>query len=543
MSQGDPLSPFLFVLTVEVLNLMIKRATDLNLWSGLEVGNHGTRLTHLQYADNTIIFSPQNLNYLHNIKKTLILFQLSSGLKINFHKSEILGINISNNWLNVAAANLFCRVGSFPITYLGLPIGGIVSRLKLWDPLIERMNSKLATWKEKLLSIGGRLTLIKASLSNLLMYFMSLFPVPVGVVEKIKKIQRSFLWSGVMDKKSLALVRWDVVQLPKKLGGLNVSNTLNRNLGLLIKWVWRYFQEPNSLWREIIRQKYKYPPTLTMMDISTVNKGGPWKAICNHLLKNPIARNLLHTGFRMKIWNREDTYFWHSLWLSDTVLKSSFPRLFSISGLPLAKVASMGLWRDGLWVWDPPWTRPLRPRDVDEWAALSALLNQVSLSPIEKDELIWIHHKTGTFSVKSFYEEFAKNSEAQLVLVAKKIWKNLIPHRIEIFLWLALLGKIATKSKLAHMNIIPPSKNLCPFCKSGPEDVAHLMIHCIFSQAIWAWWLGLWELNWVWPENLELAFSQWHFPGKNSFFKKLWIASFMVIVVVSIERTEQHNFQ
>lgn len=430
----------------------------------------------------------------------------------------------------MAASNLFCRVGRFSIIYLGLPIGGSISRLKLWEPLIERMHTKLATWKGKLLSIGGRLTLIKASLSNLPMYYMSLFPVPVGVVEKIRNIQRRFLWSGETEKKGLALVRWEIVQLPKKYGGLNVSNTLNRNLGLMLKWCWRYFQEPNSLWREIIRQKYKYPPTLTMAEISHINKGGPWKAICNHLLKNPISRNLLQSGFRMKIGNGEDTFFWHSIWISESPLKISFPRLFTISGLPMAKVSSMGHWSDGIWCWDPPWIRALRPRDAVEWSALSTLLQQVSLSHNAKDELVWIHHKKGMFSVKSFYEEYVKNSKAQLGLVAQKIWKNLIPHRIEIFLWLALLGKIATKSRLVRMKIIPPTENLCPLCKSEPEDVSHLMIHCAFSQSIWAWWLNLWGLKWVWPENLELAFSQWFFPSKLSFFKKIWLASFMVIV-------------
>lgn len=122
LRQGDPLSPFLFVLAAEVLNLMIKKATSLNKWSGIPICKSGPILTHLQFADDTIIFSLPDLEALGNIQKTLILFQLTSGLQINFHKSEILGVNTSQSWIKEAARRLYSRVGNFPIKYPGLPI-------------------------------------------------------------------------------------------------------------------------------------------------------------------------------------------------------------------------------------------------------------------------------------------------------------------------------------------------------------------------------------------------------------------------------------
>lgn len=84
LRQGDPLSPFLFDLVIETLSLLIQRASKLQLWKGVEVGNGGLKLTHLQYADDTILFCPPNMDYLLNIKKTLILFHLCSGLQVNF---------------------------------------------------------------------------------------------------------------------------------------------------------------------------------------------------------------------------------------------------------------------------------------------------------------------------------------------------------------------------------------------------------------------------------------------------------------------------
>lgn len=132
LRQGDPLSPFLFDLVVEVLNLVICKATSKELWTGINIGDNGDNgvcITHLQYADDTIVFCPQNMDYLRNIKKVLILFHLASGLQVNFHKSSLFGINIEESWLKSAAQSLHCKIGKFPFLYLGLPIGGNAARI------------------------------------------------------------------------------------------------------------------------------------------------------------------------------------------------------------------------------------------------------------------------------------------------------------------------------------------------------------------------------------------------------------------------------
>lgn len=108
LRQGDPLSPFLFNLAVEPLNLLIQKSVSLGLWSGIEICRNGTRVSHLQYADDTLVFCEPNIQALLNIKRSLILFQLSSGLQTNFHKSFIFGINVDNPWLLEAAKALLC---------------------------------------------------------------------------------------------------------------------------------------------------------------------------------------------------------------------------------------------------------------------------------------------------------------------------------------------------------------------------------------------------------------------------------------------------
>lgn len=142
------------------------------------------------------------------------------------------------------------------------------------------------------------MTLIKSSLASLPLYYMSLFMVPKGVIEKIAKIQRRFLWSGDMDKKALSLVAWNIVELPKEFGGLGIGNMVHRNIALLFKWIWKFFQYPSLPWRQIIKEKYGYPDTLSIRDIEIPKSGGPWKRICESIIKNPAAKNIAYQGLR-----------------------------------------------------------------------------------------------------------------------------------------------------------------------------------------------------------------------------------------------------
>lgn len=296
LRQGDPLSPFLFNLIVETLSLVIQKATNQGLWEGVEISRGGSKITHLQYADDTVIFCPPVIDHLLNIKKMLILFQLASGLQVNFHKSSLHGIHTEDSWLRSAARALLCKVGGFPFSYLGLPLGGCSSRLSTWDPILKKIEGKLSTWKGSLLSMAGRLTLIKASISSLPMYYMSLFPIPKGIIDKINKLQRQFLWSGNSGKTVLALASWDLLELPKIFGGLGCSSLLNRNLSLLFKWIWRYLHEPHALWHKIITEKYGYSHIFTHHNLNIPSQGGPWKGICASILKHPITKDLLQSS-------------------------------------------------------------------------------------------------------------------------------------------------------------------------------------------------------------------------------------------------------
>ena len=102
------------------------------------------------------------------------------GLKINLGKSELVPVGVVNN-IDLFLVVLGCKQDSLPMKYLGLPLGAKFKEKTIWNPILEKMERRLAGWKHLFLSKGGRVTLIKSTLSNLPTYFLSLFPIPASV--------------------------------------------------------------------------------------------------------------------------------------------------------------------------------------------------------------------------------------------------------------------------------------------------------------------------------------------------------------------------
>jgi len=123
-----------------------------------------------------------------SIRAVLTIFEQLSGLKVNFHKSMLTGVNVSASWLTEATSTLHCRVGSLPFVYLGLRIGGDDRRLEFWTHVVDRIVTRLSGWKSRFLSLGHRLILLKNVMSSLPVYFLSFFKALAGIISSIESI-------------------------------------------------------------------------------------------------------------------------------------------------------------------------------------------------------------------------------------------------------------------------------------------------------------------------------------------------------------------
>lgn len=213
LRQGDPLSPFLFLIVAEGLNALFNKATGLGLFEGYKVGE--LPISHLQFADDTLIIGEKSSKNVWAIKVLLQLFESVSGLEVNFHKSQLLGVNVGDVWLERAAGFLNCKIGVFPFVYLGLPIGADARKKSTWVPVVEKIRRRLSSWDSSHLSLGGKVVLLKSVPYALPIFYLSFFRVPVGVTNQIEILFRRFLWWGGwrVEGKSIGLLGQGFVRI------------------------------------------------------------------------------------------------------------------------------------------------------------------------------------------------------------------------------------------------------------------------------------------------------------------------------------------
>jgi hypothetical protein len=137
-----------------------------------------------------------------------------------------------------------------------MPLGASYKATAVWNPILEKMERRLSGWQKLYLSKGGRLTLLRSTLSSLPTYFLSLFTIPISVAQRIEKLQRDFLWDGMGNDFKHHLVGWDKVCVTKVKGGLGVWSLVLFNKALLGKWLWRFGLEEDHLWRRVLVAKY-----------------------------------------------------------------------------------------------------------------------------------------------------------------------------------------------------------------------------------------------------------------------------------------------
>lgn len=346
-------------------------------------------------------------------------------------------------------------------------------------------------------------------LDSLPTYVMSLFPLPPKVLKKLDKLRRDFLWHGCKEIKGYNLVKWEITLKSKDKGGMGIRDLRKQNNSLLMKWLWRYNEEGQALWKDVIRSKYgEYNPWCSNVSVDAYGVG-VWRTIRNLWQK-------LEANTYIEVGDSRRTKFWADVWNKQIPLKESFPDLFLLCSNPDANI-------NECWTaqgWDLIFRRFLNDWEVERVAKLLELLEKFPGITNAPDSLRWKHSKDGASTVSRAYKMESPQQHNSKQSMWRKVWRTLAPTKIKCFTWL-----VARRACLTHEVLRRKGKIIvswCSLCENVAETNQHLFLHCNFTTQIWAIFLSLTKTNWTMPENTADLLSCWIRRGGSKSQKAWW---------------------
>lgn len=334
LRQGDPLSPILFTLVMEYFTLLMDEKVREGLISPILEFNN--KLTHLIYADDIIVFTKATTQTATAIWEVFNNMKRITGLELSCEKSNVFfgkGVELCNNIsiiLNVQQLEL-------PVRYLGIPLSSTNLRDKDCVSLIEKIKLKVGGWENRMLSLSGRLELIKYTIYPIIQFWMQCFRLPVSTVQKIKHLILNFLWKSRNSK-----IPWEILCREKEEGGMGLRNLEELNRALYVKLIWKIINE-EGIWAKYMKRKYI--GNKSFWEISErLDDSGVWKFI----LKN---RQEARKCLSLNIIDGKTTSLWYDPWLNGSSIMERIGRDAAIrtgtENLFLCKIIKNGVWKWG----------------------------------------------------------------------------------------------------------------------------------------------------------------------------------------------------
>ncbi|KAH7533562.1 hypothetical protein FEM48_Zijuj04G0144400 [Ziziphus jujuba var. spinosa] len=370
--QGDPLSPFLFILCSEIFTRLMEKNSNIQ---GIKICKEAPAISHLLYADDILVACRANDQNVKGIQEVLRLYSRWSGQEPNSEKSQILfSRNIPARTKALIKEKLGFKDLKAGSMYLGNSLLLGKNRSKEFSKLKEKLQNTLEGWKSKVLSKAGKATLIKSVAQAGPVYTMSTFKIPNSLCNEMDTAIRRFWWGAKEGSKHyLALKSWNLLCQPKALGGLGFRKFKDFNLALLAKLGWKLAKGEESLWTQIIRAKYLRNKSFF---------GCKFKAGNSYVWKSLLcSKEIVRKGSCFKIGNRWGTNPWKDPWVPD--IRDKTPKL--IQGADESQVQRVAeLLNPHTLSWDETKLQAMCDQD-----SIVAIKNVKCRGPNVEDKLCW----------------------------------------------------------------------------------------------------------------------------------------------------------
>ena len=462
LRQGDPLSPYLFVISMEILTACLQHQSSM---AGFKHHWHTKELdiTHIMFADDIFMFCHGDSTSISKLMMGLNQFSSCSGLHPNCLKSNFFVSNVDAETFDFIQNTTGFSEGTLPIKYLGLPLISSQLTYRLCLPLISRIRDHIDAWVNKCLGQAGRLQLIKAILFGMHNYWSMHFMLPKAVLKKIQSLFCKFLWGGSSDNTKLVKVSWSVCSLPKLEGGLGLRDLCSWNKAACLHQLWRILQPTDqSLWLIWFKRIFLKRRAFWTMSI-------PCK-VSWCIRKILQLRHLALSHIRYEVGAFSKFLFWHDPWFHGESLLSKF-RSDIISLADSHNFAEVGEY-----IVNSSWNLPtsnhldiielrrrilpisIHSRDVISWGLISN--NQVSVT------MIW---------------DFLRPR------ASKPIWFDAVWHVFSIpkcsfLLWLVLKERLLTRDRMLRFNM--QTEIVCVLCNNATESHSHLFGSCPYTSEV-----------------------------------------------------------